>query len=54
MPLGTCDKIRLVLAESGLNYVERNVSGAEFRILKKQLLIKTLPMLGKLFVVLYR
>lgn len=42
---GTCDKIRLLLAEAQVPYIEHNVTGTEFATLKKSLPFSTLPML---------
>ena len=45
---GSCDQIRLLLAESGLQYTETNLSGNEFDKIKHKILFGQLPMLGKL------
>jgi glutathione S-transferase len=43
---GSCDQIRLLLAEAGLLYKEINVSGAEFSKIKHTVLFGQLPILG--------
>ncbi|XP_049850840.1 glutathione S-transferase 4-like [Schistocerca gregaria] len=42
---GCCDAIRLILAQSGTPYVEVNITGAEFILIKPKLTFSVIPML---------
>jgi hypothetical protein len=44
---GTCDQIRLLLAETGLEYQELIVTGAQYAKIKDALPFSQLPLWGK-------
>lgn len=46
---GTCDPIRLLLAEAGVSYQENIISGYDFSEISDGVEFATLPILSKIF-----